>query len=164
MPTKWLNIPMLDKALICFSIPSFWSINHQPEPNCIFPTIVPSWKFPVIVANNSLSRGFKLYNIVFANWFVESKWFKNRDNGRACSKSPIESNPVSGPNAPKRRSLLLRMAPRWNCCVQPLAWSKCAKYTSIADLNCTFSFWLIVLPVINRSKICAISCSVYSSA
>ena len=35
MPTKRLSRPMFDSALICRSMPSFWSRNHQPEPNCI---------------------------------------------------------------------------------------------------------------------------------
>ena len=29
---------------------SFWSRNHQPLPNWIFPATVPSWKLPAIVA------------------------------------------------------------------------------------------------------------------
>ena len=46
---------------------------------------------------------------------------KNRAIGRATSKSPIESKPVSGPSAWSIRVLLFRMAPKWNCCTQPFS-------------------------------------------
>ena len=46
--------------LICCSMPSFWSRNHQPAPNCILPAIEPSWKLPIIVASTSLSVGLRL--------------------------------------------------------------------------------------------------------
>ena len=60
MPTNLDSRPRLDSAFICFSMPSFWSKNHQPLPNCIFPGTEPSWKLPIIVAYSSLSRGLML--------------------------------------------------------------------------------------------------------
>jgi hypothetical protein len=41
---------MFARALICHSIASFWSRNHQPLPNWILPATEPSWKLPAIVA------------------------------------------------------------------------------------------------------------------
>ena len=60
IPIKQLRIPILDKVFICFSMPSFWSKNHHPEPNCTFPLMLPSLKLPIMVAITSLSAGFKL--------------------------------------------------------------------------------------------------------
>src|SRR5690606_32109518 len=60
MPIKQLSNPIFDKVLSCFSIPSFWSRYHQPEPNCTLPFTDPSLKLPIIVAKTSLSLGFKL--------------------------------------------------------------------------------------------------------
>ena len=42
IPTKRLSKPSCESALICHSIASFWSRNHQPDPNWIFPGHAPS--------------------------------------------------------------------------------------------------------------------------
>ena len=60
IPTNVLINPIFERAFSCFSIPSFWSRNHHPEPNCTFPFTDPSLKFPIIVAIISLSAGFRL--------------------------------------------------------------------------------------------------------
>ena len=49
IPMKCDNSPRFDRVLICDSIASFWSRNHQPLPNCILPGIELSWKLPIIV-------------------------------------------------------------------------------------------------------------------
>ena len=37
MPTKVERMPICAWVVSCASMPSFWSLNHQPEPNCTLP-------------------------------------------------------------------------------------------------------------------------------
>ena len=50
IPMKRESRPTLERTLICHSMASFWSRNHQPLPNWILPAMEPSWKLPIIVA------------------------------------------------------------------------------------------------------------------
>src|SRR5690606_13308686 len=121
IPTKRESSPIFDRAFICCSIPSFWSRNHQPVPYCIFPGNEPSLKFPVIVATSTFPDCVLFNRTVVANYTELSRPLRQRDIDTACEKSPIESKPVSGPSSRIIRVLLLRRAPRWNCCAQPFA-------------------------------------------
>src|SRR6266705_365146 len=40
--------------------------------------------------------------MVLASWFVSSRRSRKRARGRACSKAPIESKPLSGPRERRR--------------------------------------------------------------
>jgi hypothetical protein len=42
MPMKRESRLVLARAVICRSIPSRWSLNHQAEPNCTLPGTEPS--------------------------------------------------------------------------------------------------------------------------
>ena len=98
--------------------------------------------------------------MVLASWLVLSSRSKKRDIAVACGQSPIESKPVSGPSVRSMRVLLLRMAPRWNCWVQPRAWSHSARSYSTAERNFSISSERPRLPARALSKITAISRSV----
>src|SRR5690606_22641797 len=135
IPTKRLNRPILDSALICLVIPSFWSRNHHADPNWILPGTEPSLKLPIMVAINSLSAGLRLYKMVLANWSSRSSRSKKVESARPWLKSPMESQPVSGPKCRIIRELLFRNAPRWYCCTHPLPASHCANKYNMADLN-----------------------------
>src|SRR5690606_31335068 len=76
IPTKRLSKPILDSALICLVIPSFWSRNHQADPNWILPGTEPSLKLPIMVAISSLSAGLRLYKMVLRS--------EERRVGREC--------------------------------------------------------------------------------
>ena len=43
MPTNRLSSPTFARALICHSMASFWSRNHQPLPNWTLPATLPSF-------------------------------------------------------------------------------------------------------------------------
>src|SRR5690606_40787669 len=93
IPTKRLSKPILDSALICLVIPSFWSRNHQADPNWILPGTEPSLKLPIMVAISSLSAGLRLYKMVLANWSLQSSLSKNTERARPWLKSPMDSQP-----------------------------------------------------------------------
>ena len=46
---------------------------------------------------------------------------------RAALEKELEIPVFTGPSRPSPRVLTLRMAPRWNCCTQPLPWSITAR-------------------------------------
>src|SRR3954465_4736079 len=96
-------------------------MNHQAEPHCTLPATDPSLKLPIMVAITSLSEGLLLYNIVFASLLFLSRELRKEASDAACGKSPMESQPVSGPSMPSIRLLLFRKAPTWNCCTQPFS-------------------------------------------
>ena len=60
MPTKRLSTPMLARERSCCSMPSRWSLNHQAEPNWIFPAVEASWKQPAQAASLSLSAALRV--------------------------------------------------------------------------------------------------------
>ena len=115
MPMNLLSSPILERAFNCFTIPSFWSRNHHPEPYWIFPATEPSLKFPTMVAKRSLSAGLRLETIVFARQIFLSSLSRNVASYLPCEKSPIESQPVSGPSCFIILELLFLKAPRWYC-------------------------------------------------
>ena len=93
IPTNRLNKPKLESTFNCFSMPSFWSKNHQAAPYCILPATFPSLKLAAIAANISLSLGFKLYTMVLVSPLHWLNRPKNLLMLSAIFKSPSESNP-----------------------------------------------------------------------
>ena len=59
IPTKRLRRPSIESASIWRLIPTSWSRNHQPEPNCILPGTEPSLKLYAMVIITSLSLGLR---------------------------------------------------------------------------------------------------------
>src|SRR5580704_14295399 len=105
-----------------------------------------------MVAITALSDGFMLYTIVFARWFPVSSLSRKRDRALAWEKSPVESQPVSGPSSLHFLELLFRKAPRWNCWTQPFSQSHSASLNNKADLNALAPSRSGVLPERTVSK------------
>src|SRR3546814_5994550 len=106
IPTKQLIRPIFDKVFSCWVMPSSWSRNHHPEPNCILPLVPAAWKFPIMAANTALSAGLRLYTTVWAkrpySSIILTKCYIECD----CRKSPMESYPVSAPSSRDRKSVV----------------------------------------------------------
>src|SRR5690606_30145732 len=135
IPTKQLIKPIFDRVFSCWVMPSSWSRNHHPEPNCILPLVPAAWKFPIMAANTALSAGLRLYTTVLAKRPSSSSILKKCCMDCACRKSPMESYPVSAPSSRNLRLLVLRSGPRWNCCTHPLSWYNLHNSESTKEVN-----------------------------
>ena len=112
IPTKRLKKTRVPtRHSFVFSIPSFWSKNHHPEPKLDFSCNRSILEVTQHSCNHLVCTWIQVVEDCLRQFTVCVQAVEEFSHCFCCCNSPIESKPVSGPNNLNILVLLLRIAP-----------------------------------------------------